>query len=54
MKCWHCQSELIWQSDHDLEDLGWDRDGILTEFKCSKCPAEVTVILPDESGTEDT
>ena len=20
MKCWHCETELIWGGDHDIED----------------------------------
>lgn len=35
MKCYHCESDLIWGGDHDIEDLDTDGDGILTNLSCS-------------------
>ena len=26
MKCWHCQKELIWGGDHDIEEENEDYD----------------------------
>ena len=45
MKCWHCESDLIWGGDHDIEDLDTDGDGILTNLSCSnkKCNTQVEV-----------
>jgi len=45
MKCWHCESDLIWGGDHDIEDLDIDEDGILTNLSCSneKCNTQVEV-----------
>ena len=42
MKCWHCNTELIWGGDHDDED----EDGnemIVTNLSCPKCEAFVLV-----------
>ena len=35
MKCWHCESDLIWGGDHDIEDLDTGGDGIVTNLSCS-------------------
>tara|TARA_B100000989_G_scaffold289359_1_gene261093 strand:+ start:4960 stop:5184 length:225 start_codon:yes stop_codon:yes gene_type:complete len=46
MKCWCCQTELIWGGDHDLDlDVEMDYDGhtIVTNLSCPKCDAFVEV-----------
>ena len=35
MKCWHCNSEVIWNSDFSYEDYALDGDGIVTVLTCS-------------------
>ena len=43
MKCWHCNTELIWGGDHDLdEDEEYD---IVTNLSCQKCEAFVEVYI---------
>ena len=39
MKCWHCNSEVIWGGDHDYEDYGMEGEGIVSNLSCSKCSA---------------
>lgn len=48
MKCWHCNSNIVWNSDYDFEDLGYDGDGIVSILTCSnkKCGAEYECRLP--------
>ena len=41
MKCWHCQTELIWGGDHNMKDSK-DYD-IVTNLSCPKCHAYVEV-----------
>ena len=45
MKCWHCNTDLIWGGDIDLEE---EDDGFVMETKlsCPKCHSEVLVYLP--------
>ena len=44
MKCYNCQTELIWGGDHDCED---DEDHeIVTNLSCPKCNSFVEVYLP--------
>jgi hypothetical protein len=44
MKCWHCNSELIWGGDHDTEEDFC----IETNLSCPKCEAFVLVYLPKD------
>ena len=50
MKCWHCQSELIWGGDHTFEDYCLDGDGVVTNLSCSGCDAEVLVYLGEKNA----
>jgi hypothetical protein len=37
MKCWHCDTEIIWGGDHDTED---DEDySMVTNLTCPNCGA---------------
>ena len=43
MNCWHCNTELIWGGDHDIdEDEGMEYD-IVTNLTCPKCESYVEV-----------
>lgn len=47
MKCWHCNSELIWGGDNDIEDE--DEDFCIeTNLSCPSCEAFVLVYLPKD------
>jgi len=41
MKCWHCDEELIWGGDHDIED-NEDYD-IVSNLSCPNCHCHVEV-----------
>ena len=43
MKCWVCNTELIWGGDHDLEEDEYDGHTIITNLSCPKCEAYVEV-----------
>jgi len=46
MNCWHCNNELIWGGDHDMED---DEDyDMVTNLSCPKCHTHVDVYHPSE------
>lgn len=47
MKCWHCNSELIWNNDFSYEDYGLENDGIVSVLTCSNedCSAYVEAYL---------
>ena len=46
MKCWHCNSELIWGGDFNYEDYGLDDEGIVSNLSCpnKKCEASASLI----------
>ena len=46
MNCWHCDTELIWGGDHDVED-NEDYD-IVSNLSCPKCHCFVEVWYPSE------
>ena len=46
MKCWHCNTELIWGGDHDIEsepDEPAEEYDMVTNLSCPKCEAFVEV-----------
>jgi len=46
MNCWHCNHELIWGGDHDIED---DEDfAIVTNLSCPNCNSYVEVFYPSK------
>ena len=48
MKCWHCNTKLIWGGDHDSEDEEWSME---TNLSCPQCHSLVMVYLPREEKT---
>ena len=49
MKCWHCQSKLIWGGDHSFEDYCLEGEGIVTNLSCSEADAEALVYLAEKN-----
>ena len=49
MKCWHCNSELIWGGDHDIKKDD-ENFCIETNLSCPKCEAFVLVYLPKDKS----
>ena len=43
MKCWHCNSRLVWVGDHDSVDENWSMETVLS---CPKCDSMVRVYYP--------
>ena len=50
MNCWHCNTELIWGGDHDLEDHG--EFMMVTNLSCPECKSFVEVYLPHEAASK--
>jgi len=46
MNCWHCNTELIWGGDHDVEDS--EEHSIVTNLSCPNCDSYVEVYYPKE------
>ena len=47
MNCWHCNTELIWGGDHDIEEEN-DTYNIVTNLSCPECHSFVEVYYPSE------
>ena len=52
MKCWHCQTELIWGGDHDIEEEN-DTYSIVSNLSCPKCYSAVDVYYPNEETQKE-
>ena len=52
MNCWHCNAELIWGGDHDLESSEWEEYDIVTILSCPKCEAFVEVYHKRETDID--
>ena len=47
MNCWHCNTELIWGGDHDIEEEN-DTYSMVSNLSCPKCHCYVEVYYPNE------
>ena len=47
MNCWHCNSELVWGGDHDIEHED-DAYAMVTNLSCHNCESIVDVYYPKE------
>jgi len=55
MKCWHCNTELIWGGDFTYEDYGLEDEGIVSNLSCPNdlCEAYVEVYLKLKDDDEE-
>ena len=46
MKCWWCDSDLIWGSDVDIEEGmgGYPEFSVMTNLHCPRCESQVEVL----------
>jgi len=51
MKCWHCETELIWGADQDIEDD--DTYDMVTNLHCPKCHCVLDVYYPSKKTIEE-
>ena len=52
MRCFKCDSKVIWQNDFDTEDIGIEEEGIVSYYVCSECNShyEVIQLFEDNNG----
>lgn len=54
-ECFHCCTKgVIWDSDFDFEDFGYDGEGIVHICHCANCGAEIEYRIPCGSSEDDT
>jgi hypothetical protein len=51
MNCWHCNTELIWGGDHDIEHED-DYYQMVTNLSCPEWGSYVDVYYPKENEGE--
>lgn len=54
-QCFHCGEEaVVWDSDFDYEDMGYEGQGIVQMCHCTNCGAEIEyrIPVPDEVTEE--
>ena len=49
MNCWHCNTELIWGGDHDIDDVEDMEYDIITNLTCPKCESYVCLLYTSPS-----
>lgn len=48
-ECFHCgERAVIWGADFDLEEYGYEGEGIVHQCHCSNCGAEIIYIIREE------
>ena len=52
MNCWHCNTELIWGGDHDIDEEN-DAYSIVSNLSCPKCYSVVDVYYPNEETIKE-
>ena len=46
-ECFHCgERQVIWDSDFDFEDFGYEGEGIVQILHCMNCGAEIEYRVP--------
>lgn len=58
MNCLICKSKLLYESDFDARECGFDADGTVTMFSCSNQDCElvyelIELIEPENGESED-
>ena len=52
-QCFHCgQMSVIWQSDFDFGDLGYEGEGLVHFCHCVNCGAEIEYRIPKKGEDE--
>lgn len=45
-KCFNCGADLIWESDFNADEVGYEEEGIVTFYTCPNCGADYQVFIP--------
>lgn len=53
-ECFHCvMKSVIWDSDFDFSDLGYEGEGIVHFCHCANCGAEIEYRVEIKNSEED-
>jgi len=52
-QCFHCgHNTVIWDSDFDFDDFGYEGEGLVHQLHCTNCGAEIEYKIPDKQDEE--
>lgn len=52
-ECFHCGARaVIWDSDFNLEDCGYEGEGVVHFCHCTNCGAEIEYVIRDNPDDE--
>ena len=57
INCWHCGTELIWEEDHDMEDINDGEESeydFYSTFTCPNCHSYVEVFHYSKGDSSNT
>ena len=52
-KCFLCGGECYWQNDFNAYDLGYDEEGLVSYWMCSKCGAMYEIRSFEKEGEDN-
>ena len=53
-QCFHCcTNSVIWDSDFNYEDFGYEGDGIVHVYHCTNCGAQIEYRVPLDNESEE-
>ena len=53
-ECFHCGAKaVIWDSDFDFSDYGYEGEGIVHNCHCTRCGAEIEYRVPISDEKEE-
>ena len=47
--CWFCGNDMVWQSDHSFDELGYEDDGVVAMLSCNSCNAMAEFSIKEEN-----
>lgn len=50
VKCYNCESDMIWRDDFDFDCCGYDGEGVVSCFICSNCDTYAEFVIPDKKS----
>ena len=50
VKCYNCESDMIWRHDFNFNEVGYEGDGVVTSFICPACDTYAEFGIPDKNS----
>ena len=45
VKCYNCDTEMIWQNDFDFDEVGYEGEGVISSFTCPECDTYAEFVI---------